>query len=324
MRTTSWVLLSLGVAFSTAALVYAFWSVDFKVLRDAFLRADVFVAGLATIPIVLSVAVRCQRWRVIASLPDATFATFWRPTVLGYVGNAMFPARAGDWLRIAALARSARLPSSRVLSVTILDRVWDIFAFALLGLVAWLSLGASTRLSSVVTVLVFACVAFVLILRWAASHPSTLNHFVELASRVLPTAWRQSVERTTSNVVASLAGAVRVKSLVAGFAFTLTAVALDYMSIVLCTTSMGWTTLPLIAIVWTGVAIWLASLLPAAPGYVGVYQVGSVVALTMFGVSASDAVGFSLVLHLANLAVIAALGMWTAVRFGVDSLRAER
>jgi uncharacterized membrane protein YbhN (UPF0104 family) len=48
--------------------------------------------------------------------------------------------------------------------------------------------------------------------------------------------------------------------------------------------------------------------LPQAPGFVGTWQAGCVAALTFFGVSREEAIGYSLVTHVVQVVVVVVLG----------------
>jgi hypothetical protein len=68
-------------------------------------------------------------------------------TVVGYVGNALYPGRAGEVLRVAALHHAIRAPPGEALASAFMDRMADVVALTLatlyvLAFVARESLGS--------------------------------------------------------------------------------------------------------------------------------------------------------------------------------------
>ncbi len=90
-------------------------------------------------------------------------------------------------------------------------------------------------------------------------------------------------------------------------ALTLLAMLVDYATIWLVMLAFDWT-LPLMAAVTVGVFLNAGMLLPAAPGYVGIYQIACIFALGLYGVGESEAVAFSVVLQLLVLSVLLVSG----------------
>jgi uncharacterized membrane protein YbhN (UPF0104 family) len=66
--------------------------------------------------------------------------------------------------------------------------------------------------------------------------------------------------------------------------------------------------LGLVAAVTVGVILHAGVSLPSAPGYVGVYQVASVIGLGLFGIGVADAVAFSVLHQLLGFAIYLVTG----------------
>jgi hypothetical protein len=87
--------------------------------------------------------------------------------------------------------------------------------------------------------------------------------------------------------------------------------------------AFGWS-LPLQAAMMVAVLLAIGSLLPAAPGYVGIYQVACVVALKPYGIGESSALAYSVVAQGATLLVVALLGSAAAMRHGASLRKIAR
>jgi glycosyltransferase 2 family protein len=82
--------------------------------------------------------------------------------------------------------------------------------------------------------------------------------------------------------------------------------------------------LPVQAAMTVGVFLAIGSLLPAAPGYVGIYQVACVLGLKWYGIGESAALAYSVVAQGATLLVIFAVGSVVALRYGLTWSAANR
>ena len=299
-----------GLCITALILVFFIRRLDWDEFSAAFfaLRTPWLLAACAAI--VLTVAVRALRWQRLAG-SHGGFKPFWDATVLGYVGNVIYPARAGEALRVAAICRSARLGLGHAVTSAFADRLADVFV---LGAVALLVLGLeklgpqdhrvflAVLLLSTLPVLVF--VAF---LRWGAKLSSWLSSVAHRLPRALaeplPRWLAQAVDQT------SILRTPRVLGTVLGL--TLVATFLDYLSIWFVMHAMSWS-LPLLAAVLVGVLLAIGTLIPAAPGYVGIYQVACVLALARYEISEAAALAFSVVLQgvVLGAIILQALGVF--------------
>ena len=64
----------------------------------------------------------------------SAFGAYWNATVVGYVGNALYPGRAGEVLRIAALHHAIRVPPGEALASAFMDRMADVVLLSLMTL----------------------------------------------------------------------------------------------------------------------------------------------------------------------------------------------
>src|SRR5579885_305017 len=131
-----------ALALAAVLLYFAFRGVDFVDLyqRLAGVRADVLL--LVMLGFTCSYFCRGLRWGVLLSgagrMP--TLTVFWA-TVTGYLGNSFLPARAGELIRTAMLARSTGVDVGYVLATAVTERVLDAGVLVLIGVVALTAVG---------------------------------------------------------------------------------------------------------------------------------------------------------------------------------------
>ncbi len=136
----------LGVAVSVGAILLLVLTLD---VRNAFvvLGSAAPLPLLAVLPVVaLQVVVRSSRWRlVLPRVPEggrARFSSVTSALLIGYLGNAVLPARLGEPIRAAVVGRAERIPIGGAFGAVVLERVVDTAVLAVVGLAAAIAIGA--------------------------------------------------------------------------------------------------------------------------------------------------------------------------------------
>src|SRR5947207_425527 len=130
----------IGVVVSAVLLWLSLRDVDFA----GAWAATQAMNGIYLIPylvvLVLAILVRSARWQLL--LWPVKQCSFWKlnnATIIGMMANNLLPARAGEFVRAYAGARTEGLPFSTCLATAVIDRVFDgltasgIFIFALIA-----------------------------------------------------------------------------------------------------------------------------------------------------------------------------------------------
>jgi glycosyltransferase 2 family protein len=305
--------LFLGIAVSAVLLAVFVVRLDWREFALAFRQvAAEWLLGTA-VAFLGSLSIRALRWQIVAGLPWQCFAGVWYSDVVGYVGNAVYPGRAGEVLRIAALHHILQVQPGRAVASAFADRLGDVIVLAVAAIaVATLTIDVPPAI--IVTAVLFALCAlavFAVFLLYG-------EVFVPLLAR--PPRWlpRRLMERAYGWYAQSLEHARalrRARILGAALALSVAAVACDYAIMWFAIRAMGWS-LPFAAAVTASVLVAFGSLLPAAPGYVGIYQVACVFALRPFGIAESPALAYSVVVQVTVLITLAALALVAFAQYG--------
>ena len=97
---------------------------------------------LGALSIAASLLVRAYRWRVFLGTEhrSITLARLFNTLTVGFFGNLVLPARAGEFLRPYMLARAEPVRFSEAFATVVVERVFDliavVFAFALMCVLA--------------------------------------------------------------------------------------------------------------------------------------------------------------------------------------------
>lgn len=310
----------LGIAISAALMVWLFWNVDVRAVAARL--ADTRWSWLS-VSMALNLAslwARAVRWRYLFP-PRAQPTHLFNAVMIGYMGNNLLPLRAGEVLRAYVVTRRGQRFWTTVTTLVV-ERALDglavgiVLAFVFFQIptpreVAWASEVFVALVLAMLVVLVAIAAAPLpcrilihsLMYRWPGIEVRVLGAFDTMSdglqgmrrpSQLLPTAaWSLAI------------WTVIVLSVWTGFF----AASLDLsLTAALC----------VIAFIGLGVS------LPSSPGFVGVIQAATVLALSFFGVGKADALGFSLLLHASQFVPVTIWGLLLLVVEHVSLAEAGR
>jgi glycosyltransferase 2 family protein len=282
----------------------------------------------------VAVWVRAWRWHyLLGPIKKIPTSTMFPITTIGYMGNNVYPARAGEILRAVILKRRERVPVSASLATIIVERIFDgvvmlAFVFVNLPELARLT-GASGFVGNIQQVALIGTGAFLGalgIFLLAAMFPLRTGRVGGwLIDRFLPERLREKVGGILARFLEGLAS---LRS-----PFNVLMVFFTSVVIWLLETGKYWLVMhafpfevSFFALMLMNGIVNLATTIPSAPGYIGTFDAPGIAVLTAYGVDQATAAGYTLVLHVALWLPITLLGAYYLAREGVkwnDVLRAE-
>jgi hypothetical protein len=293
----------LAVLFLYLALRNLDWQIFFATIKNA---------RYAYLPIVFlwsstSFLIRALRLRVpLTSEKHLPISDVFWANMAGYLGNNILPARAGELVRAAYLARQRNISISFALAVGLVERLIDVVALIVLGSLALSSAGITSPIFQNalkgVSILGLAGLIAIFILphfgnlagRWVMAlpklnerHKIKLNGFLHQFLNGLESL--HSVKRATLFI--SLTGLI----------WLMDAIGIVILSYILKIPLLLQQAFVLIA------ALGLSSAIPSTPGYLGVYQFVAVATLAPFGISQADALALILIAQILGYFII---GFW--------------
>ncbi len=280
----------------------------------------------ASIAISLLVFVlRAVRWMwILRPLSRVPFFPAFRATAVGFAANTVLPARAGEVIRPALLARERGLPFSALLASIVFERVLDALAqLVFLGLAltgsdsASMGSFSSWRVRFVAAAIAGVAVSVALFaVLWRAATERLLERlFLVLPERLRPTARRIAhafLDGFASLKTPRLAALVGTGSLFMWFVINVQ---------IYCTMRAFGLELPLSAAYVVTTAAVLGLAVPT-PGGVGGYHAAVQFALTdVFRVPVATATGVALIAHAVSFVPISIIGFGL---FAASPLRRQR
>ena len=300
----TWAMLGVGLAVSALFLYLALRHVDSGGLSKAFSSVNLLFVLTSAAALVMGLLFRALRWRVIATAPLSAHRSFYRATNVGALSNLLLPGRLGEIARIVTLTQLSGMRLTVAVASALIDRLIDVFVLLVSALTLnWLLPLSAALHRSLIILLVSASVIVTgfLILAWTVS--AWQASFARFAKRWL-FRWKMRPEEFLGELQ------VEIRQLLhscLSVRLALLAVMILGADCAAVAASM-WALnifLPIRAALLLWVFISAGSLLPSAPGYVGVYQLAAVWALSYFAVPPSGAVAVAVVLQITTLTVAA-------------------
>ena len=305
----------LAVALLILALRGLNWAEAAASLRSA--RPWYLLAGLC--PSIAGLCFRAMRWRVLLraekTLPRAT--VFWA-TGIGYFGNFVLPARAGELLRCGAIQLKSGLPLAFVLATALTERLIDA---AVLVAIVGAGLAGRTHLPPwirpALTGMAAAAaggIAALFVLSRVRQSPERLYRLLRLSPGA-----RSRVNTVLDDLKVGFRALQHGRPALIFFGLTAVIWCCDAASVLLAARAFE-IVLPIAgAIVYVG-ALGLSSAVPSVPGYIGVYQFVAVTVLPLYGASKTAALVFSLVSHACGYVIVMVWGLTGMFRLRLEAV----
>ncbi len=274
----------------------------------------------------LGVWARAWRWHyLLRPLKRIPTRTMFPIVAIGYMGNNIYPARAGEVLRAYVLRRREAVPISASLATIIVERAFDgvvMLAFVFLNLPELARLTADSGfVGSIRTLALWGTGLFlgaVLVFLLMAAFPGRASRVVAwFTQRLVPQRLREPVTEMADRFLGGLAS-LRSPS-------DVLMVLLTSVAVWLFETGKYWFLMhafpfqvSFFALMLMNGIVNLATTIPSAPGYIGTFDAPGIAVLGAYGVPADVAAAYTLVLHGALWLPITLLGAYYMARESVS------
>lgn len=275
---------------------------------------------------------RTWRWHyLLRPLKRVPLCKLFPIVVIGYMGNNVYPARAGEFIRAYVLKRNENVSASASFATIVVERIFDgivMLVFVLVALPLAPSLPDWLRRVVILGSVAFLCALAVFLV--LASAPQRFTAVYRgLASHLVPARLQPGVVGILDRFVQGLACLRSPLDLLMIFLTSLVIWLMEtvkYWFVMHAFSGHGFPVSFFALMLMNGV-VNLATTIPSAPGYVGTFDAPGIEVLKVFGVEAATAAGYTVVLHLALWLPITLLGSCFLAREGLrwsDFRQAER
>ena len=275
----------------------------------------------------LAVIARTWRWHyLLRPIKPVPLGRLFPIVCIGYFGNNVYPARAGEVIRAIVLRRTEAITVSASLATIIVERVFDglvmlLFVFFALPFVGAEHIPQVYRITVIVASIAFF--AALLVFLWMAFDQARATRVYRyFSSRLLPERFRAPADNFFDRFMDGLKFLRNGRDVLMVFVTSVVIWLLETVKYWFVMHAFAFT-ISFIGLMLMNGVVNLTTTIPSAPGYIGTFEVGARV-LEALGVEYSLAFGYTIVLHAALWLPITLLGGYYMIRQGVKWRDFER
>ncbi len=319
----------LGILISAIFLYLVLRKIDYNQLGQVLKTADYrwLIPGVA----VYFVALWARAWRwhyLLRPLKAIPTTTMFPIVTIGYAGNNIFPARAGEVVRAVVLKRKQGVPISASLATIIIERVFD--GIVMLAFV-FVNLAELTRLTSVSIdiagvklgireVAIWGSVAFfgaLAIFLIAAMFPALTDRLItRIVTRLAPERMREKILGISRRFLDGLESLRSPLDVLMVFVTSVIIWLLETVKYWFVMHAFSFSVSFFALMLMNGV-VNLATTIPSAPGYLGTFDLPGIAVLQAYNISREVAASYTFVLHFALWFPVTAVGLYYMFREGI-------
>ena len=305
--------LGLGLGVSGLLLWVAFRDVDFGLVMARLGDIRLGYVGLFAMSLAMIQLCRIFRWGVlIKPFAKISSGALFRISSVGLLLILVMPLRLGEFSRPFLLKRECGASMSAGLATVAVERAIDGLLVTLLFFVTTLALPARFGVPEPVTVAAYASLALfgtaalviVATLIWGAKVSALLHRLGDPLARGLTTKAVDLLEK----FVGGLQALPDARAVAAVVAYTLAYWAANGLGYYAVVEAFGWD-IPVVAGFVLVCIVVLGIMIPAGPGHLGTFQAAILIGLGMFGIGASDATAYGIVVYVLTVVSHAAFAL---------------
>jgi len=314
-----------GLVISALFLYLALRGLNLQMVWKSITSANLIWLLPGVLVYFASVWVRAWRWQfLLKPVQRISLLRMFPVIAIGYMGNNIYPARAGELLSAVLMNRKHHIAVSASLATILAQRIFDgvvMLGFLFLNLFQLGQLNIQRGFLDVLQTLAFwgslVFIGLLVIFLVMAAFPVKSHAIIQkIIHMVFPQKWQAGAEQVIRRFMLGLGALQTPRDVIT--VTTLSIIiwlieALFYWFVMLAFPfRVSFLTLMLLL----GV-VNLATTLPSAPGYVGTFDAMSIAFLAAMGISPDLSAGYTVVLHAALWLPITLVGLFFFAREGL-------
>jgi uncharacterized protein (TIRG00374 family) len=262
---------------------------------------------------------RTWRWDyLLRPMKKISLQRLFPVVVIGYMGNNIYPARAGELIRAYVLRRREGVSMGASLATIVVERVFDglvMLIFVFIGLPftpmpAWLQ-----AMVIAASLLFFGALVIFMVLAIKIEWAEVAYGWV--IDRIVPERFRAPVRGFADRFMTGLHSLRSGRAVLMLFVTSIVIWLAETVKYWFVMHAFNFSVPFWILMLMNGI-VNLATTIPSSPGYVGTFDAPGIEILTLFGVERTLAASYTLVLHAALWLPITLLGFWFMTRESVS------
>ena len=319
----------LGLVISAFFLYLVLRKIEYDLLWEQLRRANYWWILPGVGVYFVGLWVRAWRWHyLLRPLKRVPTRVMFPIVTIGYAGNNIFPARAGEVVRAVILKRAEGIPISASLATIIVERVFDgivmlAFVFVNLSELARLT-GVSLEIGplqlGIQDLAIWGSLAFfgaLAVFLAAAMFPAPTERLVtRLVERFAPAQGREKILGFSRRFLGGLESLRSPWEALMVFFTSVLIWLLETVKYWFVMHAFGFSVSFFALMLMNGV-VNLATTIPSAPGYLGTFDLPGIAVLQAYNVSKEVAASYTFVLHFALWFPVTAVGLYYMLRMGI-------
>ncbi len=311
-----WALRLAGLAISAAAALLVVRSFDLGATAQILGRAALAPLGGVLVVGVAQVTIRTIRWQALLPRPAGrrppTLARLAPVLLIGYLGNVVLPARLGEAIRAFLVARREQLGAAECFGVVVLEQILDTATLAVIAFAGAVWVGAPAWITQISALAALGGGAIVVVLVTTGLGP-LIRGLRWSARRFLGR--EPAVLDLLDRFAGGLDGSRRRRVVALAALISAAAWVLDMLTFWLVARSLGVDLTLAVALLVAAITV-LSTAVPAAPGYVGTFELAAASAAGAFGIPGAEALALALLAHAMTVIPIALAGATALLALG--------
>ncbi len=307
----------IGLTISVVLVWFLFRNIDVQQLGAALQQANYWWFIPTIILIVFTMYQRAYRWNLmLAPIKIVQFSNLLAATCIGFMANNVLPFRMGEFVRAYSLASQDKgLTKSASLATIFVERmVFDLVALLIIfgGVLTFsTSLKGHIDEKTIFGIYISIGIAFVglVVMVLLAVRPKSVGEVLAKYLFFLPDKTKEFVKEIILRFSRGLEFLRNWKAVLSITLQTLLIWILMGVSNYFVFAAFDFD-LPLDAAFVLLVVVSISILLPSSPGFIGVYHIGVVWSLNVYGIDRERALSCAIVLHVVQYLVITIMGFY--------------
>lgn len=311
-----------GLMITALAIWLSFRKLDWNLLLTSLSRINIFWTSLAVGNVTFSVYALGWRWRILLDPKDRLpMKSLFRLNILSQYVNIIAPGRVGEIFRSYLGSRESTISAAYLMGTVAIEKIFDFLIFAWLWILvpALFALTDQVR-GSILALFVSVLLVFLLVLFiW---RPQIGLKIISFFTRPFPKKIHSRLISFFERASEAFLPLKRTKSLLAVIGLTLGLV-LDQVLTNFLLFKAFHLQLSFWAAIFLLLAVQVGNIPPSAPGKIGIFEYAVILALSVFGVSKSQALSYGIILHLVAFLPKIILGMFFISSIDLRALKRE-
>jgi len=290
---------------SAIFLIFALRGLQIEEIWSVIKSADLIWLLPSVLIYFIAVWLRVWRWQLLLQpIKKIQVRDLFSPVSIGYMGNNIYPARAGELLRAAVLKRQHKIPISATLATIIIERIFDgvvLLGFILFNIPSFTAISGTSDFRGIISSItlwgsIIFISAFILFVLAATYQEKSLKIFTWIIEKITPEKLRVKIHSITNRFFHGLQSLSSFMDVLIILSVTIT--------IWIFETSFYWFVMmafpfqvSFLSLMLMNGILNLITIIPSSPGYIGIFEAPGIALLTATGVNPEMAASYMILLH---------------------------